>query len=69
MRRVAPARAMALSAIDYAASNAVGIVAPLVGAVLADRVGLPAALVVGSAIALAGVGLFAREGRIARVSS
>ncbi|HEY3522525.1 MAG TPA: hypothetical protein VGK63_02385, partial [Candidatus Limnocylindrales bacterium] len=46
---------------DYAAANAVGIVAPIAGAVLADGAGLAIALTVGGLIGLVGLGLFAVE--------
>ncbi len=61
MRRVPPARAIVFTSADYAAANAVGIVAPIGGAVLADAAGLPVALLVGGAIGLAGLGLFGLE--------
>lgn len=63
MRRVPADRAIALTAVDYAASNAIGIAAPLAGALLADQFGLPAALAVGGFIGLAGTAIFALERR------
>jgi hypothetical protein len=61
MRRVPPARAIAFTAADYAAANAVGILAPLAGAIAADALGLPAALALGGVVGLGGVLLFARD--------
>jgi hypothetical protein len=61
MRRVPPERAMVFTSADYAAANAIGIAAPIVGAVLADAAGLSVALAVGGALGLAGLGLFALE--------
>jgi MFS family permease len=61
MKRVPPQRAIVFTSADYAAANAIGIVAPIVGAVLADAAGLTIALAVGGAIGLAGLGLFGLE--------
>ncbi|HEU4673089.1 MAG TPA: MFS transporter [Candidatus Limnocylindrales bacterium] len=69
MKRVPAHRAMVFTSTDYAAANAVGIVAPVAGAILADAVGLAPALVVGGAIGLAGAALFAVEGRMLRVAT
>jgi hypothetical protein len=65
MKRVPPDRAIVFTSADYAAANAIGIVAPIAGAVLADAAGLPVALAVGGALGLAGLGLFALEPRVA----
>jgi hypothetical protein len=61
MRRVPATRALMFTSADYAAANAVGIVAPLAGALLADAAGLPVALAAGGAIGLVGLVLFAVE--------
>jgi hypothetical protein len=61
MKRVPARRAMAFSATDYAVANAVGIVAPLAGAVAADALGLPLALAIGGSIGLLAAVLFATD--------
>lgn len=61
MKRVPPERAIVFTSADYAAANAIGIVAPIAGAVLADAAGLPVALAVGGVVGFVGFGLFGLE--------
>jgi len=61
LKRGPARRAMAFSATDYAVANAVGIVAPLAGAVAADAFGLPLALAIGGSIGLLAAVLFATD--------
>jgi len=63
MNRVPARHALTFSAVDYAIVNVAGMAAPLVGALLADALGIQPALIVASAVGLVGFGLFAGDVR------
>ena len=61
MRTIPKGQGLTFAAIDQSAMNAAGIAAPLLGTLLAGVIGIPNALVVGSALSLAGFVLFALD--------
>jgi hypothetical protein len=61
MKRVPSRYGVTFSAVDYAIVNVAGIAAPLIGALLADAVGIQAALLVGAGVSVVAFGLFALD--------
>jgi predicted MFS family arabinose efflux permease len=59
MKRVPTRYGVTFSAFDYAIVNVAGIAAPLIGALLADAVGIQVALLVGAGLSLGAFALFA----------
>jgi len=61
MKTIPRGQGLTFAAIDQSTTNAGGIVAPLIGATLAQVIGIPNALLLGAAISLAGFALFALD--------
>jgi hypothetical protein len=59
LKAVPAGQAVRFAAFDQGAGNFAGMTGPLIGAVLASAVGIPAGLVASTAVALIGAGLFA----------
>ncbi len=59
MKAIPPAQATRFAALDQGASNFAGITAPIIGALVAGALGIPAGLVVAGAVTMAGAALFA----------